>query len=276
MKSTTAIASTSEYNLRMQRSLIDKLFFIDKVDFDFLVDYGCADGSLLKAARSWVAPDVHLSGYDESYDMRSLAKANLNKQALTDVTGELTQLAVFLTKHKEKNKTKTCLLLSSVIHEVLNYKSPEEITRFWDFALNGRLDGGSFAKFDYVVIRDMAPSRSIDRKADPDDISRVYRKFLNRQELKDFETAFGSIENQKNLVHFLLKCKYLEPNWARECRENYIPLYREDLLAMIPDEYSVIYEEHYPLPYVRRYVREDFGIQLKDPTHLKLILERRK
>ena len=57
-------------------------------------------------------------------------------------------------------------------------------------------------------------------------------------------------------------------------KENYFPLYREDLLAMIPREYSVTYHEHYVLPYIRRMVKKELGVELKDPTHLKLILEK--
>ena len=56
-------------------------------------------------------------------------------------------------------------------------------------------------------------------------------------------------------------------------KENYIPLYWEDLLAMLPKDYAILYQEHYPLPFLKRQLRSDFGIELKDPTHLKLILE---
>jgi hypothetical protein len=44
---------------------------------------------------------------------------------------------------------------------------------------------------------------------------------------------------------------------------------------MIPTGYDVLYHEHSALPFIKRTVRTDFGIELKDATHLKLILERR-
>jgi len=74
-------------------------------------------------------------------------------------------------------------------------------------------------------------------------------------------------------MHFLLKYKYLQPNWNREVRENYFPLYREKLLSMIPDNYSILYHEHFTLPYIKESVKEDLGIEIKDNTHLKLILK---
>lgn len=38
------------YNLSMKKSLIDKMFFMDKIDDDIKVvmDYGCADGALIR------------------------------------------------------------------------------------------------------------------------------------------------------------------------------------------------------------------------------------
>jgi hypothetical protein len=76
------------------------------------------------------------------------------------------------------------------------------------------------------------------------------------------------------LVHFLLKYKYVQPNWSREVKENYFPFYREELLAKIPNEYEIIYHEHYVLPYLKNQIMKDFRIDLKDATHLKMILQR--
>ena len=37
------------YNSRMRKSLLDKIFFMDKIDgCDRFLDYGCADGSMIK------------------------------------------------------------------------------------------------------------------------------------------------------------------------------------------------------------------------------------
>lgn len=40
------------YTSGMQKSLANKLFFVDKVDdIDTVIDFGCADGSLLREIR---------------------------------------------------------------------------------------------------------------------------------------------------------------------------------------------------------------------------------
>jgi hypothetical protein len=267
------ISDMSAYNGRMVRSLMDKIFFADKIDAGCIVDFGCADGALLKALSPWV-PGVRLFGIDSDPKMAVLAMDNLTPCRINHP-----EIDVFKTlkdaKHRigciaacsEKPIGPVALNLSSVIHEVYNYSSVEGIQEFFQ-----ELWADSF--WDYIVIRDMSVSRSVDRPSDPADIARVYRKFLYTKELKEFESCWGSIENNKNLVHFLLKYRYTSPNWPREVKENYLPLYREDLLAMISEGYEVVYHEHYVLPYLRRIVFDDFGITLKDPSHLKLILRK--
>ena len=63
------------------------------------------------------------------------------------------------------------------------------------------------------------------------------------------------------------------------CEE--IRLSLEDKLFFVPmlkDKvdtfYAPIYFEHYTLPFIRDRVKRDFGIELTDPTHVKMILER--
>ena len=165
-------------------------------------------------------------------------------------------------KHRD---TTTALVLSSVVHEVLHYSSPEVVADFWKRVFN--------SGFRYICIRDMIPARSIDRPSETNDVAKVYNKFGNQKVLQDFERQWGSIESNKNLVHFLLKYKYLQPNWEREVRENYLPMYREDLLAMIPRQYQVVYHAHFVLPWIARQVRNDMGLRMHDNTHIKIIME---
>ena len=46
------IRDYNAYNGRMELSMMDKLFFVDKVDTDLIVDFGCANAVLLKAIRT--------------------------------------------------------------------------------------------------------------------------------------------------------------------------------------------------------------------------------
>lgn len=248
------IKDYNAYNHRMDLSMIDKLFFVDKIQPDLVVDFGCASGTLLRQLRRF-CPNMDVVGYDADTEMAKHSDEEVHIATSWD----------FIKSEVSMSKS-PALILSSVIHEVYHYGSKADIDAFW-----AKVFG---SKFKYIVIRDMVPSRGIDRVSCPNDIKKIYHKFLGTKALTDFERIWGSIENNRNLVHFLLKYRYLEPNWEREVRENYIPIAREDLLAKVPLEYDVVFHEHYVLPYVLQTVRDDTGIELKDPTHLKLILRR--
>lgn len=248
------IKDYSAYNGRMELAMMDKLFFADKIDSELVVDFGCADGSLIRALKG-LKPTMAVLGYDIDPEM---ARHSTDRALIYTRWDYVVEAA---------RQAKSCALnLSSVIHEVYHYGSKADIDDFWKKVF----DTG----FEYIIIRDMAPSRSLDRISNINDVRKVYAKFLHTKVLNDFESIWGSIEGNRQLVHFLLKYRYAEPNWEREVRENYLPLTREDLLAKIPLSYDVLFHEHYTLPYVWQTVKKDTGIEIKDPTHMKLILKR--
>lgn len=252
MSEAPVIIDYHTYNARMELSMLDKLFFLDKIDAGMIVDFGCANGALMKAIRQFNS-HVPLLGYDIDPEMAKISQS---------VVGDWDLI---------RGRVKTCnnptLVLSSVLHEVCHYGSKTDIDTFWAQVFE--------TGFEYIVLRDMVPGRSINRPSHINDVKRVYGKFLDSKALNEFESVWGSIENNKQLIHFLLKYRYIEPNWMREVRENYMPVDREVLLAKIPEEYDVIFHEHYVLPYIFQSVKKDFGIEIKDPTHLKLILKKR-
>jgi SAM-dependent methyltransferase len=251
------ITDYTTYNGRMSLAMIDKLFFADKISPDLVVDFGCADGTLLRHLKA-LKPELEVVGYDTDptmvakYDTDAIPIFNRWEQVVSEIKfGDI--------KHP-------AIILSSVIHEICHYGSKADIDDFWKKVFE--------TGFEYIVIRDMVPSRSIDRPSNVNDVKKIYHKFLHTKALTDFEGIWGSIEGNRQLVHFLLKYRYLEPNWNREVRENYLPVTREDLLAKIPNEYDVIFHEHYVLPYILQTVRDETGIEVKDATHMKLILKR--
>jgi hypothetical protein len=252
--SSTDIQDYGTYNHRMEMSMIDKLFFVDKIQPDLIVDFGCADGTLIRAIRG-MNPTVQLEGYDIDPNMCR------NSTSEISITNNWERIYAYVQKAENP-----ALILNSVIHEVCHYGSQVDICDFW----NKVFETG----FKYIVIRDMVPCRSVDRISNINDVKKIYHKFLGSKELTDFERIWGSVENNRQLIHFLLKYRYIEPNWNREVRENYMPVAREDLLAKIPLSYDVLFHEHFVLPHVWQTVKEDTGIEIKDPTHLKLILTR--
>lgn len=254
------IQNIEVYNDRMAKTLIDKIFFIDKVDADVFIDFGCADGTVLGYLHD-LFPNNYYVGYDINPDMIAIAEkknADRNIKFFSTMDDIKKYLNNFDSQHK------VCLILNSVIHEIYSYSSYEQIEEFYDFAFSGL--------FDYIAIRDMMPNQSINRPADITDIARV-RAFANQSQLSEFEDIFGSIDNNKNLIHFLLKYKYLE-NWNRECRENYFPITTQQFVKRIPKNYCIDYYTEFLLPYAKRTIYEDFQINVKDTTHLKIILRK--
>ena len=74
----TPIANMNVYNDGMRKSMLDKIWFLDKIDggIDTIYDYGCADGSLLKIVGE-ICPSMKLIGYDISQEMIDIAKQNV-------------------------------------------------------------------------------------------------------------------------------------------------------------------------------------------------------
>lgn len=243
------------YLTRMQRSILDKMFFIDKVfePFEYILDFGCANGELIKALMR-MCPEYKYAGYDIDRDMIAAARVNVPDVPFFCNWDELTL------------DPKTSLInISSTIHEVYSYGTEADVKEFWD-----RVYGSGFR---YITIRDMMYSEELERPADKEMLGAVRKGSYTRQ-LADFESVWGSITTQKQLVHFLLKYKYTQ-NWEREVRENYFPVSSEKLLSQIPEGYEITFCERFALPFTAWQLRKDFGITLKDHTHIKLILERK-
>lgn len=252
----THIPDMATYVAGMEKSLIDKIYFMDKVEADVFVDFGCADGLLLRTLKK-LFPDHHYFGFDLSSEMVEQARSHPDSEGIEFDTSWEKVVA-----DAKKLNGKTCLILSSVIHEIYAYSNPEEIEEFWRKVWN--------SGFDYIAIRDMAVSNSTNRQADPIASIRV-RQLFDPKHLQEWENTWGSINENWSLTHFFLTYRYTE-NWTREVKENYLPISLETLVTMIPPKYFPEHIEHYTLPFLRRVVMCDFGVQLQDRTHIKLIL----
>lgn len=249
------IANLKVYNDNMRKSLLDKAYFLSFVDSDTFIDFGCADGSLLKHIHE-MFPDKKLIGYDISPEMLQIAEKNLEgcNVSLYNNFENITSL-------KLDNAT---LILSSVIHEVYSYGDNQSVNEFWRQVFN--------ENFKYIAIRDLTPRKSIDRMSDINDVSRVLHN-ANPTHLAEFQSIWGNISNNKNLVHFLMKYKWVE-NWAREVRENYFPITIEEFLSKVPNNYVIDYFYEFIMPRTQQGILKDFNILLKDTTHFKCILKK--
>lgn len=247
------ISNTSLYNERMAKTITDKLFFMSKIyDFNQIVDFGCANGSLLKEYYD-IAKGVELIGYDISDKMLTIAR---KENPCADYFNKWDDIKI---------RPNSLLNLSSVIHEVYSYSSTTDIRTFWNRVFN--------SGFKYIVIRDMFVSKQTLKKTDEEDEKKV-RKYADYT-LKSFEKRHGSIKVLKNFIHYLLKYSYTD-NWKRENGEDYLPLFYETLLSVIPHNYEIVFKENFTLPYLKDKVSKDFGVHLNEHTHMKLILRKKR
>lgn len=258
------------YNKEMQKGMEDKLFFLEKIPKDnyIFIDFGCADGSMINALSSILAGNHNkYIGYDISETMIDLARTNYH--------GPVNANVIFTSDWEEVEKNikwtticteyKSVLILSSVIHEVYSYANNQnDITQFWNRVIN--------SGFDYIIIRDMCPSKDIDRNSDIHLIDKVRDK-ADRMLLEEFEGKWGSIHNNKNLIHFLLKYRW-KVNWKRECYENYFPIYTQDLLKNFKD-FNIDYFERFRVPFLDKCMWDDYNIKINDFTHIKAIFTKK-
>jgi len=226
MEKVEQIKDVDGYLLRMQKTVYDKLFFVDKIfePIDYIVDFGCANGELIKNLQP-LLPNINFVGYDLSEEMINAACENVPGVKFSSSWDNI----------KIKN-SRALLNISSTIHEVYSYSTDNQIHEFWDRVFN--------SDFKYVAIRDMCVSKSDDTLVEEGDMRLLRSNKDYYTQLLSFEKEWGTIEKYREFIHFLLKYTYLQ-NWDREVVENYLPIYLEDLLKLIPDYYEIIYMEHY-------------------------------
>ncbi len=243
------------YVRRMEKSLLDKLFFMDKIfePIDTVLDFGCANGVLIKMMQM-LFPEYRYIGYDISEDMIEKAR-----QTLKDARFYTNWDAIDCCPEK------TLINISSTLHEVYHYGTDESVDEFWDRVFH--------SGFKYIAIRDMMLSDGIKLMSDEQDVAKA--RTLYPQKLAEYESIWGPISIRFHLIHYLLKYRYTE-NWEREVRENYLPLTKEALLSKIPSHYEIVYQEHYTLPFIKHQIKKDSGIVLNDFTHFKILLKSTK
>ena len=257
----TKIADRQGYNAKMRKALMDKLFFLDKIDVDVIVDFGTADGALVEFVNRNF-PDTIAYGYDISEEELEIAKQNVDAHLLFSDWGKL-----IAHLRQEHGGQKIAIVANSVIHEVYAYGDKESIAEFWDRV--------SDPIFDYVVVRDMALSiDAIFRQSFSIHRNKIY-SFGDREAIAAFENHWGSLDSNHNLIHFLLKYKYVA-NWDRELAENYLPLSAQLMTSMVAKGRELVYHDHFVLPYLHQQVKNDFDIDLQDATHMKIIAKTAK
>lgn len=244
------------YNKGMAMSYDDKLFFLNKVDADVIVDFGCANGYILQKIQE-ANPNVVVIGYDLDKNMLTQARQKVGEDVL--LTTNWDEVLEEIKKYKSP-----LLLLSSVIHEVYSYSHTKIVKKFWESQVFG-------INFKWVAIRDMMPSINIkDEKDISSDVEKI-RKKSNPDILESFEKRWGVIDTYRTMIHYLLKYRYIE-NWDREVNENYLPISVETFKKKITRGWKIVFEERFSVKFTKDEIKKDFDIDLKVKTHAKFVL----
>ena len=250
------------YNDRMRQSMWDKAFFMDKIPGTvLLIDYGCADGSLIQFLQELFS-DMLFIGFDIDPVMIEAARNRQIRNAWffaapSEVQEKIRELRV--------PPSGIAINYSSVLHEVFHYGY--DLKTFTAFIRT--------ISPQYLVVRDMMYLSGNPDAAVPEKAVRSVRSVLPARQIRDFENIWGPITLRKNLIHFLLKYNYTE-NWERECAENYFSYTQDQLMQVLNPEgkYRCILFFRYLLPWIRYNLEKKFSI---DPgneltTHYAMIL----
>ena len=267
--------SIASYNNAMSKNIDDKLFFAKFLPKHpmLIVDFGCADGSLITKMYELfndreLGTLIKYIGFDISEEMINLAKSKFDhctdRVKFTNDWNEVEKALLSFTEYK-------VLILSSVIHEVYSYGTEESIREFWDRVI--------YSGFHYICVRDMMYSEDMDRQTNPLTSHRYGLGKLTKTPLntclKEFEEKWGSINNNKSLIHFLLKYRW-QINWQRELNENYFPIELNTFLSKFESMYNQTYLERFRVPFLEECWKKDFDITINDYTHIKAIFECKK
>lgn len=264
-------ADIAAYNNRLRHSMADKLFFVDRIPHDVTVfaDFGCADGHLLREVhmerREWPGGwDGVYIGYDHNPAMVVAAKAR-RTMGRFEFTDSYPMFAARVERYHHEGR-KVCLVLSSVVHEVLSQR-PDEFVPFWH--LLKRLG------CEYIAIRDMAVEADAFRQSPGEDAEAAYRDPHVAHFLTYGVEEPGSFKHRAEFLEGLLKADYRD-NWENEYAERYFPLTSEQWLnfTTVGSGYRLRHFEHTPLPFLQQKWKERYGIHVPDPTHIKMILQK--
>ncbi len=259
------------YLKRLEGSMKEKLFFIEHLDLNnkIIVDFGCANAVLIKHLMAMEFENTTYIGIERDEDFFNecikLQEQNSNFKVFSGL-GE-TDLFIRTERVFRKDTRKVVFICSSVLHEVT-----EKMFKW--------VIGWAHANADYLVIRDMYWDYNPYKFNEDDEVCMepfLYKDYVHKllcnptciPYLSDFAEKRGSFTD-KDLCEFLLKYRYIK-NWDTEVEEKYFSVdwcsieYMKDSLIMYRNEYTN--------DFIKRQVKEDFGINIHWPTHKQLILK---
>jgi SAM-dependent methyltransferase len=249
------------YIKRMSYTMNDKLFFVEQLnihEYDAILDFGCANGELLRNLAAEYGYSGHLVGYDISPEMIKSAVI------LSSVYNNITFSRNFdLILEFLKPYHKILVNFSSVWHEI-------------DSSMYREILNAILPVADTITIRDMYHQQGYigdyNRKLTEVQLENI-KNNVSEALLSSYEEKWGKIEyDDWNLYQFFLKYTYVD-NWETENEEFYFGTPWEYIFTRAKwQKFSTKYDLRYTLPYKKEQVKKDFGFYLNKYTHRNLIL----
>lgn len=253
------IVNIHDYNTAMQKTLLDKVWWLDKIDksVKYIIDFGCADGSLAKFIDEMFPNRFTFILVDNNKEMLIEAIKNLENRTNCYYYPSIENAL----EDFDYDLANSVLVLNSVMHEVLSYCTFDEQTQLFNSFFG--------SKFKYIAIRDM-------HLFNQPEITLTSSKTLHHKMYEDFEEHFpkGIMDKNQMQIEFLLKTDYYE-NWQRERDERYLWNWSQLIYTYTCGNYKTEWEEDFSLPYHRRKWYREFEVSQtrKIKTHKKMLLK---
>jgi trans-aconitate methyltransferase len=253
------IKNYNRYNEAMTSTMLDKIWFLDKIPptVDTIVDFGCADGSLIKFIDSIFPNRFKFVGIDNDEEMLDRATKNL-----ANIKSPYT-LYHSICGLEYQNMENAVLVLNSVVHEIFSYCSYLDCVQIFN-SINKM-------HFSFVAIRDMHYQETTANELALYTMANV---FLANE--KEHFTQWNDLNyhsnTQNSIIEFLLKYRYKE-NWDREVAERYLWNWKNDLTRYFRN-YEIEFEQDFYIPFIFSKYELDFDTKTERfNTHKKLLFK---
>lgn len=244
------------YVKRLEAAEKEKLFWLDKIDFssiDYFIDFGAGSGICGKAVLENF-PHIKVIFYDKDKKMRNLLLekfADYKNAVIEDDVALLRDAALFV-----NNQYAICF--SSVLHEI-----DDEL--YYNLIIKHLIKASK-----YTIIRDMYYGGETYSISDIEKIVKLSDDFRYKS---FFDNKTKNIGNDKFITEYLLKYFYIE-NWETELKENYFSTPWNKIKTIAQNNFTIILDCRYTIPFITNRIKNQFDIDLHCPTHRNLILKR--
>jgi hypothetical protein len=239
------------YNEEMSKSLADKAFFMDHIDVNHLVDYGCADGRLGEFLVKVKSAEIDYSGFDISTEMLESSRKRNPDLAVHSNFEKLVETV---------NQKETTLVANSVLHEMYSEGVESEFFKH-----------AKLLRPKYIAIRDMFLLEELKRTESKSNHVAAIHQYLPPNMIDDYQDYVGSMKTYKYLIQLIFKARF-RANWKTELSDDYFAINRATLFFILDLlGYETIYQEDYALPFLKNHALETYGIEIYTDTHFKWV-----